>query len=360
MQCENELIEIDYYARSLHVSRYPLKFRLHCMFDEFITAAQRRARAYQQPNAEEEETQEAEQLVFSIPRIVDERGPDYICDAISLTWEEFLELDPIVKPSMEQNGRGRRPSLARIDRFSVLMLYLTSRCTIKRIALSLNLSPALTMHSVQGTLCCIEGSMQQFFPSTKAEVRCERTFDNHPEVFGIADASPAFIRRPDRHQEDNQSGKYRRHCVKVQALVTADGQCLHLSKVYRRSTHNKAIFDRSGLADFTSCQPPGSAGPRHRIIMGDLGNPRTCPGATLQHTRPARGELPFDQKRHSRAPSRDRIIVEIFFGGWKTLFGIYIEVFRGEIKFLAQSSRSRSPSRTGMSASTPSGVSPKN
>jgi hypothetical protein len=44
------------------------------MFDEFVTAAQRRARAYQQQISEEEETQEAEQLGFSIRRIVDERG----------------------------------------------------------------------------------------------------------------------------------------------------------------------------------------------------------------------------------------------------------------------------------------------
>jgi hypothetical protein len=36
------------------------------MFDEFITAAQRRARAYQQQTPEEEERQEAEQLRFSI------------------------------------------------------------------------------------------------------------------------------------------------------------------------------------------------------------------------------------------------------------------------------------------------------
>jgi hypothetical protein len=46
---------------------------------------------------------------------------------------------------MEQKGRDGRRSLAPIDRFFVLMLDPISGCTIKRIALSLNLSPALTM-----------------------------------------------------------------------------------------------------------------------------------------------------------------------------------------------------------------------
>jgi hypothetical protein len=48
------------------------------MFDEFITAAQRRARARQQhtPEEEEEGTQEAEELELSMRRIVNERGPD--------------------------------------------------------------------------------------------------------------------------------------------------------------------------------------------------------------------------------------------------------------------------------------------
>jgi hypothetical protein len=52
------------------------------------------------------EAQEAERRVFSIRRILDQGGLDYIRDAISLTREEFLELYQIVKPSMEQKGRG--------------------------------------------------------------------------------------------------------------------------------------------------------------------------------------------------------------------------------------------------------------
>jgi hypothetical protein len=63
-----------------------------------------------------------------IQRIMDERGPDYVRHATSLTWEEFLELYWIVKPSTEQKGCGRWRTLARIDRFFILTFYLMSNC----------------------------------------------------------------------------------------------------------------------------------------------------------------------------------------------------------------------------------------
>jgi hypothetical protein len=114
----------------------------------------------------------------------------------------------------------------------ILIICLTSRSTIKRTALSLNLSRELTMPPIQRTLRSIKESLHRFVPSTSPEVRCDYTFDNHREVFGVMDASPVFIQRPTWHQEDYHSGKSRRHCVKSQALVTADGQCVHLLKVY--------------------------------------------------------------------------------------------------------------------------------
>jgi hypothetical protein len=107
--------------------------------------------------------------------------------------------------------------------------------------------------------------------------------------------------------------------------------------VYRGNTHGNAIFDRSGLAEFVSYQPPGSVTRRQRIIMADLGYlgiTRTCPGAILPHKRPARGELTSEQNQQNRILSRDRILVGNSFARWKMLFGICHEVFRGEIKLL--------------------------
>jgi hypothetical protein len=158
----------------------------------------------------------------------------------------------------------------RIDRFFIVMVYRTSGYTLKKVAMSLNVSKSFVERTLQKTVDNIQVPLEQFFSANQANIQCELTFENHHEVFCIVDASPVLIRRPARHQIEYYSGKYKRHCVKIQAGLTPDGQCVHLSKVYRGRTHDKAIFDSSGLADFLVYRAPGSDAPRHRIIIADL------------------------------------------------------------------------------------------
>jgi hypothetical protein len=112
------------------------------------------------------------------------------------------------------------------------------------------------------------------------------------------------------------SGKFKRHCVKVQVLVTADEQSVHLSKVYRGSSHDKAVFDRSGPSEFLSYLPPGLSAPYQHIIMGDLaylGITRACPNVLLPHKRLPHGQLTQQQRAKNRVLLRDHILVENFF-----------------------------------------------
>jgi hypothetical protein len=127
----------------------------------------------------------------------------------------------------------------------------------------------------------------------------------------------------------------------VQALVTPDGQCIRCSNVYRGRTHDKAIFDKSGVADFLSYEENHQM--RQKVIMGDLGYvgiARTCPNAVLPHKRARGGVLSDQQKSDHRTLSRDRILVENFFGRWKSLFGICGGKYRGDLKLLSQIIRS--------------------
>jgi hypothetical protein len=116
----------------------------------------------------------------------------------STSWAVQLQIT-----SLDQKDRDRTRALARVNRFFVLMLDLTSGCTIKRIALGPNLSRALRMQSIQGTLLDIEATMHQSFPSTQVEVRCDCPVDDHPEVFGTARASRIFI---PGHQKSSTRG----------------------------------------------------------------------------------------------------------------------------------------------------------
>jgi hypothetical protein len=160
-------------------------------------------------------------------------------------------------------------------------------------------------------------------PREDAALRCVEKFEEFTDADAIADASPVFISRPRRNQHHYYSGEYKRHCVKVQVLILPDGQCIHLSKVYRGRTHDKAIFDSSRVANVLSFRRRNSV--THYPILADLGYlgiTRTCPMAILPYKRQPGRELGEAQKEHNRKLSRDRILVENCFGRWKSIFGI--------------------------------------
>jgi hypothetical protein len=307
--------------------------------EAFFDAHDERVAAYSEQSRQNQEG-EQEQLddskkPFSIVAIVAEYGGDYIQRAIHLTWEEFKELYRIVKHPMSQTGRGRRRSLERIDRFFILMLYLTSGAKFKHLERELKLSLALVARTIHQTLNEIEGQLEQFFAQTRADIQCDISFENYPDALGVVDASPIFIQRPVRHQSQYYSGKFKWPCVKVQAFVTGDGQRVHLSKVYRGATHDKAMFDHSGLSQFLA----PAEGESHPIILADLGYigiTRVCPNAVLPHRKPPFRPLAEAKQKENRVLSRDRILIENFFGRWKTLFGICHEEYRGDLKLLSK------------------------
>jgi hypothetical protein len=138
----------------------------------------------------------------------------------------------------------RTEAQIRSNRPVFLMLFcLTAGCPQKLMAVSLNLAHSRIDWCITQCLQVIGEPLGRFFPISEAKIRCNTTFENHLEAFSIINASPAFIRQASRHQNEYYSGKFKRHCVKVQAFVTADEQCVHLSKVCDSWTHNKAIID---------------------------------------------------------------------------------------------------------------------
>jgi hypothetical protein len=48
------------------------------------------------------------------------------------------------------------------------------------------------------------------FPRLK-DIRCEDKFIHFPQVFAIVDTSPIFVTRPNVHQEQYYSGKFKRY-----------------------------------------------------------------------------------------------------------------------------------------------------
>jgi hypothetical protein len=84
------------------------------------------------------------------------------------------------------------------------------------------------------------------------------------------------------------------------------------------------MFDASGLLEFL-IKEDETGRARTKLIMGDLGHlgiNRSGARALLPHKRVRGHDLLEVQKEENRILSCDRIIVENFFGRWKSLFGI--------------------------------------
>jgi hypothetical protein len=309
------------------------------MLDDFIAASQRREEAFQildQP-LEEEDAPAAESR-FSIRALVEERSPNYVRQAIKFSWDEFLQLYQIAEPFLLQVGRGRRRTCEPIDRFFVFLLYTTSGFAPRFISFALHVSIPWVQRAIAVCVKVLPAAFEHFFPKSLEDIHCDDAFIHFPQAFAIVDASPIFVTCPSLHQEQYYSGKFKRHCVKVQALITPDGHCAHLSAVFRGATHDKAIFDRSGATEFVTFRDENGR-ERQKVIMADLGYvgiTRVLANAVLPHKRPRGGALTEAQIDENRRIASDRILVENFFGRWKSLFGIWGVRYRGDLGLLSR------------------------
>jgi hypothetical protein len=270
--------------------------------------------------------------------VVAEHGEGVIGDIIKFTYDELKALHAWLGLHLFMEGRGRRSTLEPIDELYLLLIYLTSGMTFKQVGSLLLRFSALIHRTVHNALDRLQAPIEQVMPKNLDDCPAPTTsFATFADAFGIVDASPIFIERPIVNQGEYYSGKYKRPCIKVQAFVNPDGLCLHLSKVSKGAGHDKRLFDASGLVELLSFQAGHRT--RHKIILADLsyqGIRTTIPEAILPHKKPPNGTLSQQEKDFNKLLSRDRFLVENFFGRWKSLFGIVAGRFRGDRNLLAK------------------------
>jgi hypothetical protein len=134
----------------------------------------------------------------------------------------------------------------------------------------LRLAKTCIARTVALCLVPVAEALESLMPTSLDDVHCDQLFAHFPDAFAIVDASAVFIHRAVHNQRQCYSGKFKRHCVKVQALVTTKGLCVHLSDVFRGNVHNKAIFDQSEVIAFLTEQGEDEL-PVRRQMMSDLG-----------------------------------------------------------------------------------------
>jgi hypothetical protein len=186
-----------------------------------------------------------------------------------------------------QAVRARRRTHEPIDHFFVFPLYVTSRFAHRFISITLHLPVAGIQTAIAMCARVLPTAFENLIPKSLNNVLWRNTFKHFPRTFAIVDASPIFITRRTVRQTQCSSEKFKRHCVKVQTLITPDGRYVHLSAVFRRATHDKDIFDYSGVTEFVTYRDE-QVWECQRLMMGDLGClgiALACSNAVLPHKR---------------------------------------------------------------------------
>jgi hypothetical protein len=154
-------------------------------------------------------------------------------------------------------------------------------------------------------------------------MQSDAIFVDFANSFGIMDASLTFIQRLQSNQKDYYSGKYKAHCVKIRALVTADDECVHLSRVYYGSYHNKTTVYDSHIVRFLTISTDD--GPERKVNLADVSCveiKRTIPETIPSCKRLPHQDVSPEPVEFNRILRRNCILIENFFGHWKMLFRI--------------------------------------
>lgn len=142
------------------------------------------------------------------------------------------------------------------------------------------------------------------------------------EISRLIDATEQPIERPKQKQKAYYSGKKKRHTLKTEVHVTADGKIVHVSKTSPGSIHDFALHKAETRL------------PKNTRIYGDSGYQgikKTHPKARIPIKKKKNKPLTKRQKAYNQALSRMRIKVENVFAQIKT-FRILSDRYRNKRK----------------------------
>jgi DDE superfamily endonuclease/Helix-turn-helix of DDE superfamily endonuclease len=205
-------------------------------------------------------------------------------------------------------GAGRKHALELADRLLMLLMYYRTYVPHTFLAFLFGIDDSNVSRSNRQIEPLLAGIFR--IPERRVELSEEEI----QELFFDSTERPTA--RPVRGQKKFYSGKKKRHTLKVQVAVTrvrkrpgVRGQrrrvrIVAVSKTFAGSTHDKKVFDRTGVVI-----PAGVRGYGDTAYIGtNLKTPRR---------KPRGGELTARQKAGNRRVSRKRIVVEHGIGKMK-------------------------------------------
>jgi hypothetical protein len=170
-------------------------------------------------------------------------------------------------------------------------------------------------------VCRIIRRLEPILASVMAIQTCKQLSKEEVENL-IIDATEQPIERPKRRQKSYYSGKKKRHTLKTEIRVTAQGRIVHVSKSHPGSTHDFTVFKGE-------TPPPKEA--RLFVDSGYQGIADIHPHADFPYKASKNTPLDAEEKAYNTALARLRIKVEHIIANLKT-FKILAHRYRNKRK----------------------------
>jgi len=205
-------------------------------------------------------------------------------------------------------GAGRKPALPLADRLLMLLVYYRTYVPHTFLAFLFGLDDSNVSRSSRRLEPLLAGTFR--IPERKVEL----TPEDIRELFFDSTGRPAA--RPVRGQKRFYSGKKKRHTLKTQVVVARVRKrpgrgrqrrrvrVVAVSKTFPGSTHDKKVFDRSGVVI-----PAGATGYGDTAYLGT--------GLKTPRRKPRGGGLTPRQRAGNRLVGRKRVVVEHAIGKMK-------------------------------------------
>jgi hypothetical protein len=233
-------------------------------------------------------------------------------------------------PRERSVGGGRKPRLVSVeDKLIYILFYFKCYPTFDLAGLLFDLNRSQAnrwMHRLQPVL---EAALGQQLALPKRKLSSLSEFvEAFPEVERvIIDATERPVQRAkDKDkQQDDYSGKKKRHTRSHLALVEPNRKILIFSHAYAGRHNDKGILNQEGWAEWI---------PDEVLIQGDLGFfglQNEVVNVELPHKKPRGGQLSDEQKADNRALASERVVCEHSFAGLKR-YGIAHQVYRNRIE----------------------------
>ena len=297
---------------------------------------QARFDVFQEQNREEltEEEQKSSMQpksreIFHIKQFL-ERTQAQCSTLVNFTLQELSHLKKLVSPYVTL---GRNCGIGLKSRIFVALFAFANNQTYPEMQVSLGLK-----HSTISII--VSQCIRSYFPiwahnfiqscqSAKYFRRTQDTFQNFPWCVGAVDTTTIAFLRPQSKQEQSMSWDAKNHVNgrKLEVLVDPSGQAIYANANFLAATHDKRIFDESGIIQFITQE--GKAGTCNVLgVIADKGYQgikQVSPASVLM----AKGSTP-QIIEYNKSVAADRQIVERWNCRFKMSWGMMHDVYRGD------------------------------